>query len=109
MKYIVSLYLSRLSLSATNWMKPHDASACLLCFEMASQSVQLVVTCCLREIGSATTRLPACYGLFCRNSRNVSWLPNCIATRLAAMAPTLAVGAAMLDLEATLSWLKKRL
>src|SRR5207248_2780004 len=58
MKYIVSLYFSRLSLSATNWMNFQDASGCLLCFEMASQSVQLVVTCCFLPIGSATTRLP---------------------------------------------------
>src|SRR5207302_11485290 len=64
MKYIVSLYLSRLSLSATNWMNFQAASACLLCFEIASQSVQFVVTCCFLEIGSATTRLLACDGLF---------------------------------------------
>src|SRR4051794_34645499 len=101
MKYIVSLYLSRLSLSATNWMNFHAASACLLCFEIASQSVQLVVTCCFLATGSATTRFAAADGLFWRKSRTVSRLPSCIATRLAAIAPTFAVGAAMLDLLAT--------
>src|SRR5438874_4973902 len=103
MKYIVSLYFKRLSLSATNWMNFHAASACLLCLEMASQSVQLVVTCCFLPMGSATTRFDACAGLFCRKSRTVSWLPSCMATRLAAIAPTFAVGAAMLDFDATLS------
>src|SRR3954453_13068048 len=72
MKYIVSLYLSRLSLSATNWMNFHAASACLLCFEIASQSVQLVVTCCFLEPASATTVFAAAEGLFWRKSRTVS-------------------------------------
>src|SRR4029453_546153 len=98
MKYIVSLYLSRLSLSATNATNFHAASACLLAREMASQSVQFVVTCAFLATGSETTRSPDLAGLFCRKSRTVSWLPNCIATRFAAIAPTFAVGAAMLDL-----------
>src|SRR5438105_8028906 len=103
MKYIVSLYLSRLSLSAANWMNFQEASACLDCCAIANQSVQLVVTCCVLDTGSATTRLAACEGLLSRKSRTVSWLPSCIATRFAAIAPTLAVGAAIEDLLATLS------
>src|SRR5438477_6053957 len=103
MKYIVSLYLSRLSLWATKAMNFQAASACFVCCEMASQSVQLVVTCWVCSTGSATTRFDACDGLLSRKSRTVNWLPSCMATRLAAIAPTFAVGAAIDDLDATLS------
>src|SRR5438270_13125364 len=54
MKYMVSLYFSRLSLSATNCTNFHAASACFDCCAIASQSVQLVVTCCVLDTGSAT-------------------------------------------------------
>src|SRR5438477_12927690 len=72
MKYIVSLYLSRLSLWATKAMNFQAASACFVCCEMASQSVQLVVTCWVCSTGSATTRFGACDGLLSRKSRTVS-------------------------------------
>src|SRR3954471_11180418 len=56
MKYIVSLYLSRLSRSATKVMNFHAASGFLDWRAIASQSVQLVVTCDFLPTGSATTR-----------------------------------------------------
>src|SRR5919202_487233 len=109
MKYIVSLYLSRLSLSAMNWTNFQAASGFLLCFEIASQSVQFVVTCAFFWTGSAITSTSFLDGLLSLKSRTVSWFPSCIATRFEAMAPTFAVGAEIVVLLATLSWLNSLL
>src|SRR5438477_9804916 len=66
MKYIVSLYFSKLSLSAMNAMNFHAASGFFDCLAMANQSVQFVVTCCFLATGSATTRSEDFAGLFWR-------------------------------------------
>src|SRR5918912_552829 len=92
-----------------NWTNFQAASGFLLCFEIASQSVQLVVTCCFFEIGSAITSSSFLDGLLSLKSRTVNWFPSCIATRFDAIAPTLAVGAEMVVLLETLSWLNSLL